>query len=129
MAEKEQDPSGRSKGLPLLARLTICGSLCLALTISEFLLNYYTHSITLLVLANHSFYNVLTLGFGATSIVVSVFKSIQTKSLLEIESMNFVYSKALALKCLLKCQIFLRLTRMTGIRKRKCTHDGKHSSR
>ena len=57
--------------LPLFARLIICGTATLGLTISEFLLSHYTHSITQLVVANHSFYNLLTLVFGATSIAVS----------------------------------------------------------
>ena len=56
---------------PLFARLILAGALTMGLTISEYLLSHFTHSITLLAVANHSFYNLLTLGFGATSIAVS----------------------------------------------------------
>ena len=59
------------KGLPLFARLIICSITTVLITLAEFLLSHVTHSITLLVVANHSFYNLLTLIFGAVSSAVS----------------------------------------------------------
>jgi len=56
--------------LPLFARLILCASATLGLTISEFIMSHYTHSITLLVVANQSFYNLITLVIGASSIAV-----------------------------------------------------------
>ena len=44
----------------------------LGLTIAEYLVSHYTHSITLLVCANQSLYNLLSLIFGAVSIAVSI---------------------------------------------------------
>jgi len=56
--------------LPLFGRLILCSCVTLGLTIGEFFVSNYTHSITLLVVANHSFYNLLTLVFGTASIAL-----------------------------------------------------------
>lgn len=48
----------------------MCSCVTLGLTIGEFFVSNYTHSITLLVVANHSFYNLLTLVFGTASIAL-----------------------------------------------------------
>ena len=58
--------------LPLFARLNVCACATLGLTIAEYLVSHYTHSITLLVCANQSLYNLLSLIFGAVSIAVSI---------------------------------------------------------
>ena len=58
-------------GVPLIARLILCAAFTLGLTISEFVLSNTTHSISLLVVANQSFYNLLTLVSGASAIAVS----------------------------------------------------------
>jgi len=56
--------------LPLFARLNVCACATLGLTIAEYLVSHYTHSITLLVCANQSLYNLLSLIFGAVSIAL-----------------------------------------------------------
>jgi hypothetical protein len=57
--------------LPLFSRLILCSCATLALTIGEFVVSHYTHSISLLMVANQSIYNLLTLVISATSIAVS----------------------------------------------------------
>ena len=58
-------------GSPLFIRLILSATASLGLTISEFYMSYYTHSLSLLVVANQSFYNLLSLATGASSIAVS----------------------------------------------------------
>lgn len=57
--------------LTLLTRLYICAFLTFGLTLAEFVLSHFTHSITLLVVANQSFYNLLTLITAVASSTVS----------------------------------------------------------
>ena len=66
----------------LLARLIFCAAFTLGLTISEFVLSNTTHSISLLVVANQSFYNLLTLltGISGIAMVNSDAKTITQKS-------------------------------------------------
>ena len=56
----------------LFARLILSCILTLGITIGEYVLSHFTHSITLLVVANQSFYNLLTLIVGVTGITVSM---------------------------------------------------------
>ena len=58
-------------GSPLFIRLILSATASLGLTISEFYMSYYTHSLSLLVVANQSFYNLLSLATGASSIAVN----------------------------------------------------------
>lgn len=53
--------------LPLVTRLYICAFATFGMTLAEFVLSHFTHSITLLVVANQSFYNLLTLITAAAS--------------------------------------------------------------
>merc|ERR1712137_1107833 len=53
--------------LPLVIRLYICAFATFGMTLAEFVLSHFTHSITLLVVANQSFYNLLTLITAAAS--------------------------------------------------------------
>ena len=60
--------------LPLVTRLYICAFATFGMTLAEFVLSHFTHSITLLVVANQSFYNLLTLITAAASSTVSNLK-------------------------------------------------------
>ena len=71
--------------LPLFARLNVCACATLGLTIAEYLVSHYTHSITLLVCANQSLYNLLSLIFGAVSIAVSTYFFLYHKSLMVVD--------------------------------------------
>ena len=57
--------------LTLLTRLYFCAIVTFGLTLGEFVLSHFTHSITLLVVANQSFYNLLTLITAVASTTVS----------------------------------------------------------
>ena len=60
-------------GFTHFVRLILCAILTLALTICEFVMCHFTHSISLFVVANQSLYNFLSLTSGVTAIAVRNF--------------------------------------------------------
>ena len=60
-------------GFTHFVRLILCTILTLGLTICEFVMRHFTHSISLFVVANQSLYNFLSLTSGVTAIAVRIF--------------------------------------------------------
>ena len=60
-------------GFTHFVRLILCAILTLGLTICEFVMCHFTHSISLFVVANQSLYNFLSLTSGVTAIAVRIF--------------------------------------------------------
>ena len=60
-------------GFTHFVRLMLCAILTLGLTICEFVMCHFTHSISLFVVANQSLYNFLSLTSGVTAIAVRNF--------------------------------------------------------
>ena len=55
----------------LFSRLVLCSTLTLILLVIELVLTHFTHSVSLLAVANQSMYNLLTLVISASTIIVS----------------------------------------------------------
>ena len=73
--QKKQSRIKNMAGVSHLVRLILCAIATLGLTICEFVMCHFTHSISLFVVANQSLYNFLSLTSGVTAIAVSIFKS------------------------------------------------------
>ena len=68
---EKQSRINNMAGFTHFVRLILCAIATLGLTVCEFVMCHFTHSISLFVVANQSLYNFLSLASGVTAIAVS----------------------------------------------------------